>query len=42
MWGVVTRDYSKYMTPKQVLENVKDILAMDQLLCSRLTKAGLI
>ena len=23
MWDVVTRDYSKYMTPKQVLENVK-------------------
>lgn len=23
MWDVVTRDYSKYMTPEQVLENVK-------------------
>ena len=23
MWDVVTRDYSKYMTPQQVLENVK-------------------
>jgi hypothetical protein len=23
MWDVVTRDYSKYMNPQQVLENVK-------------------
>ena len=23
MWDVVTRDYSKYMSPEQVLENVK-------------------
>lgn len=23
MWDVVTRDYSKYMTPERVFENVK-------------------